>query len=63
MSVVACLVLAFCCALIAGRYDGFQHIFCQIKRNRSFNGPYFQAMLFLVTMVLPLTLRTENNFK
>ena len=46
--VVACRVFLFCCALTTRRCNAFQHIF--IKKSE-FYGPYFQTMLFLLTMV------------
>ena len=48
--VVARLVFVFCCALTTGRCNAFQHIFVNQKKS-AFYGPYFQTMLFLVTMV------------
>ena len=48
--VVACLIFVFCCALTTGRCNAFQHIF-RNKKKSEFYGPYFQTMLFLVTMV------------
>ena len=48
--VVARLVFVFCCALTTGRCNAFQHIFGN-KKKSEFYGPYFQTMLFLVTMV------------
>ena len=47
--VVARVVFAFCCALTTGLCNAFQHIFVNYKKSE-FYGPYFQAMLFLVTM-------------
>ena len=47
--VVARLVFVFCCALTRGRCNAFQHIFGN-KKKSEFYGPYFQTMLFLVTM-------------
>ena len=48
--VVARLVFVFCCALTTGRCNAFQHIFGN-KKKSEFYGPYFQTMLFLVTML------------
>ena len=48
--VVARLVFVFCCALTTGRCNAFQHIFVNQKKSE-FYGPYFQTMLFLVTMI------------
>ena len=48
--VVARLVFLFCCALTTGRCNAFQHNFVNQKKSE-FYGPYFQTMLFLVTMV------------
>ena len=47
--VVAGLVFVFYCALTTGRCNAFQHIFGN-KKKSEFDGPYFQTMLFLVTM-------------
>ena len=47
--VVARLVFSFCCALTTGRCSAFHHNFANSKKSE-FYGPYFQAMLFLVTM-------------
>ena len=47
--VVARLVFVFYCALTTGRCNAFQHIFGN-KKKSEFYGPYFQTMLFLVTM-------------
>ena len=47
---VARLVFLFCCALTMGRCSTFQHNFVDYKKSE-FYGPYFQTMLFLVTMV------------
>ena len=49
--VVARLVFVFCCALTTDRCNAFQHIFVNQKKSE-FYGPYFQTMLFLVTMVI-----------
>ena len=46
---VARLVFVFHCALITGRCNAFQHIFVTLKKWE-FYGPYFQTMLFLVTI-------------
>ena len=43
------LVFLFCCAFTTGRCNAFQQIFVNYKKSE-FCGPYFQAMLFLVTM-------------
>ena len=51
--VVARLVFLFCCALTTARCNAFQHNFENQKKSE-FYGPYFQTMLFLVTMVLLL---------
>ena len=48
--VVACLVFVFCCALTTGRCNTFQHIFANQKKSE-LQGPHFQTMLSLVTMV------------
>ena len=55
--VVARLVFVFYCALTTGRCNAFQHIFGN-KKKSEFYGPYFQTMLFLVTMVTANLLRT-----
>ena len=47
--VVARLVFVLCCALTRGCCNAFQHIFGN-KKKSEFYGPYFQTMLFLVTM-------------
>ena len=47
---VARLVFVFCCALTTSRCNAFQHIFINQKKFE-FYGPYFQTMLFLVTVV------------
>ena len=47
---VARLVFVFCCALTTGRCNAFQHFFGN-KKKSEFYGPYFQAMVFLVTMI------------
>ena len=51
--VVARLVFIFCCALTTGRSNAFQNIFVNwsFTEKSEFYGPYFQTMLFLVTMV------------
>ena len=47
--VVTRLVFMCCCTLTKGRCNAFQDIF--VNQNKSeIYGPYFQAMLFLVTM-------------
>ena len=46
---VACLVFVCRCALTTGRCNAFQHIFGN-KKKSEFYGPYFQTMLFLVTI-------------
>ena len=46
---VARLVFSFCCALTMGRCSAFHHNFANSKKS-AFYGPYFPAMLFLVTM-------------
>ena len=48
--IVARLVFLFCYALSTGRCNAFQHIFVNQKKPE-FYGPYFQTMLFLVTML------------
>ena len=48
--VVARLVFLFCFALTTGRCNAFQHIFVNSKKSE-FYGPYFQTMLFLVTII------------
>ena len=48
--VVDRLVFVFCCALTTGRSNAFQHIFANQKKSE-FYGPFFQTMLFFVTMV------------
>ena len=48
--VVTCLVFLFCCALTTGRWNDFQHNFVYWKKSE-FYGPYFQTMLFHVTMI------------
>ena len=48
--VVARLIFLFCCALTRGRCNAFQHNFVNQKKS-AFYGPYFQTMLFLVTML------------
>ena len=50
--VVARLAFLFCFALTTGRCSTFQHNFVN-QRKSEFYGPYFQTMLFLVTMLLP----------
>ena len=50
--VVARLAFVFYCALTTGRCNAFQHIFGN-KKKSEFYGPYFQTMLFLVTMTQP----------
>ena len=59
--VVARLVFVFCCALLLCRCNAFQHIFVNQKKSE-FYGPYFQTMLFLVTMV-SAQCRTLKNQK
>ena len=44
------LVFLFCCALTTVRCNAFQHVFVNQKKLE-FYSPYFQAMLFLVTMI------------
>ena len=46
---VVCVVAR--CALTTGRCNAFQHNFVNLKKSE-FYGPYFQTMLFLVTMVV-----------
>ena len=48
--VVARLVFVFYCAFTTGRCNAFQHIFGN-KKKSEFYGPYFQTMLFVVTML------------
>ena len=48
--VVAHLVFVFCCALITGHCNAFQHIFVNQKKSE-FYGPHFQTMLFLGTLI------------
>ena len=48
--VVTRFVFLFCVALTTGRCNAFQHIFVNSTKS-VFYGPYFQTMLFLVTMV------------
>ena len=55
--VVARLVFVFYCALTTGRCNAFQHIFGN-KKKSEFYGPYFQTMLFLVTMMKHMTMST-----
>ena len=47
--VVARLFCVFCCVLTTGRCNVFQHIFVNLKKSE-FYGPYFQTMLFLMTV-------------
>ena len=47
---VARPVLVICCTLTTGDCNTFQHIFVN-KKKCDFYGPYFQTMLFLVTMI------------
>ena len=49
--VVARLVFLFCCALTTSRCNAFQRFIFPYYGNC--NGPYFQTMLFLVTMLAP----------
>ena len=56
--VLARLAFVFCCALTTGGCYAFQHIFGNEKKSE-FCGPYFQAMLFLVTMLKPIL--TEDS--
>ena len=49
--VAARLVFVFYCALTTCRCSAFQHILVNLKKSE-FYGPYFQTMLFLVTMFL-----------
>ena len=58
--VVARLLLVFCCTLMTGRCNTFQHI-SQFKGNRNFFNSYFQTMLFLATMV-QCSLKCEGVF-
>ena len=46
---VVCVVAR--CALTTGRCNAFQHNFVNLKKSE-FYGPYFQTMLFLVTIVI-----------
>ena len=46
---VACLVFIFCYALTTSRCNAFQQIFLNQKKSE-FYGPYFETVLFLVTM-------------
>ena len=48
--VVARLVFLFCCALTTGCCKAFQHNFV-IEKKSEFYSPYFQTMLFLVTLM------------
>ena len=50
--VAACLILLFCCAVTTGSCNAFQHNFVNWKKSK-FYGPYFQTMLFVVTMYKP----------
>ena len=50
LCVVARLVFLFCCALTTVRCNAFQHVFVNQKKSE-FYGPYFQTILFLVTMI------------
>ena len=43
------LVFMVCCAVTTGRCNAFQHIVVNQKKSE-FYDPYFQTMLFLVTM-------------
>ena len=49
--VVARLVFLFCCAFTTSRCNAFQRFIFPYYGNC--NGPYFQTMLFLVTMLAP----------
>ena len=54
--VVTRLIFLFCCALTMGRCNVFQHIFVNYKKSE-FYGPYFQAVLFLVTVISSCNLK------
>ena len=59
--VVARLVFVFCCALTTGRCNAFQHILVNQKKSE-FYGPYFQTMLFLVTIITTALPHATENF-
>ena len=46
---VVCIIFVYCCALTTGRCNVFQHTFGNQKKSEIY-GPYFLAILFLVTM-------------
>ena len=58
--VLARFVFLFCCALTTGRCIAFQHIFVNLKKSE-FYGPYFQIILFLVTMLKLILLKIKNT--
>ena len=66
--VAARLVFIFCCALTTGRCNAFQNIFVNgsFTEKSEFYGPYFQTMLFHVTMLTYIIciscLHKENRF-
>ena len=59
--VVTRLIFLFCCALTMGRCNVFQHIFVNYKKSE-FYGPYFQAVLFLVTVISSCNFNNEWSF-
>ena len=48
---VARLVFVFYCELSTGRCNDFQYIFVVKQKKSDYYGPYFQTMLFLVTLI------------
>ena len=58
--VAARLLFVFCYALTTGRCNAFQHIFVNQKKSE-FQGPYFQTMLFLVTMFAQINYLNKND--
>ena len=60
--VVARVVFLFCCALTMDRCNDFQHIFVNLKKSE-FYSPYFQALLFLVTLLIMATIMSSKAIK
>ena len=59
--VVARLVFVFCRALTTGCCNAFQHLLVNQKKSE-FYGPYFQTMLFLVTIITTALPHATENF-
>ena len=62
LCVVARLVFLFCCALTTVGCNAFQHVFVNQKKSE-FYGPYFQTILFLVTMIKLTCIKKQKRTK